>query len=546
MNGTGTISDVLNINPLVSNEMKKAMSLWRAMYEGHPDWLHEPDELSPIRVISLGLPQAIASEKARMVTLEMKSEITTPTESVEVPNPNYNPDSVADNGDQVIQFPEPEFIKEDRPFTDTARAEFLNEQYQEGIMPVIRRQLEYSVALGGMAITPYVVWENNPEDEENPKPRFAFDFTNADNFIPLASDSTGKITDGAFLMFKETADCMYIKIERQTYSNGILKIENRAFRNNNIENVKKAVSIYDTPLGDEIDLSEVPEWAGLQPVTEWKGVDRVFFAYFKMPQANTIDMYSPLGCSGYARAVDLIRQADIQHARLDWEYEASQMMIDVDRDIYSEIMDKTTGKYKTRLPELQERMFRLADYGDETKYDVFAPAMRDGNFLQGLNNLLMRIEDTCAISRGTLSDASDVAKTATELKILKQRTFAENADIQQSLQRTLEDVVYIMNAYCSIYNLVGDSPMNEDGKIDMSKAGQYEVSFEWDDSIIVDRETELQQRLRLMDDGILSKVENRMWWCGETENQAVAALQEIEKAKFNNAMNEMNNTRFGE
>ena len=545
MNGNGTISEVLQINPLVSNEMKKAIIQWGKMYEGKPAWLHKPDADSPINIISLGLPAAIASEKARTVTLEMKSEITTPTETVEVENPEYKGEpTVLDNGDQVIQYPEPQYIKEDKPITDTARAEFLNEQYQEGVLSVIRRQLEYAVAYGGMAITPYVVWEENPEDEDNPKPKFAFDFTQADSFIPLAFDSTGRITDGAFLMFKETADCMYIKVERQTYSDGILKIENRAFRNNNVENVRSSLSIYDTPLGDEISLKEVPEWAGLQPVTEWKGVDRVFFAYFKMPQANTIDTHSPLGVSGYARAVDLIKMADIQHARLDWEYQASQMMIDVDREIFTEIKNED-GTYKTVLPELQERMFRLGDYGDETKYDVFAPTLRDASYLAGLNNLLMRIEDACAISRGTLSDANETVRTATELKILKQRTFAENADIQQSLQRTLEDVVYIMNAYCSIYNLVGDSPVGEDGKINMSKAGQYEVSFEWDDSIIVDRETELQQRLRLMDEGILSKVENRMWWCGETENQAVAALQEIEKTNFDSAMNKIN-SRFGE
>lgn len=63
MSGNGTISEVLKITPLVSNEMKKAMVKWGAMYEGHPEWLHEPDDMSPIRVVSLGLPQAIASEK---------------------------------------------------------------------------------------------------------------------------------------------------------------------------------------------------------------------------------------------------------------------------------------------------------------------------------------------------------------------------------------------------------------------------------------------------------------------------------------------------
>lgn len=543
MSGTGTIVDVLNINPIVSTKMRKAMALWTAMYEGHPEWVHEGDADNPINIVSLGLPAMVASEKARMVTLEMKSDITTPTESVEVPNPNYNPEQ-SDNGDLPILL-EPETIKEDRPISDTARAEFMNEQYHKGVLDVIRRQLEYAVAKGGMVITPYVVFEQETDDSEGEqKASFAFDFTQADNFIPLAFDSTGRITDGAFLKFKETADYMYIRIERQTYENGILRIENLAYKNSNLENVRKAVDIYSIPLGDPISLTDVPEWANLQPKVELKGVDRVFFAYFKMPQANTIDVYSPLGVSGYARAVDLIKQADIQAARLDWEYEAMQAAVDVDRDVFMEYKD-SAGNFKTYPPQLQQRLFRIGDYNDEQKYDVFAPALRDGNYLAGLNNIKMQIEDACALSRGTISAVDDIARTATELKILKQRTFAENADIQQSLQKTLEDVVYIMNAYCSIYNLVGDSPTNTDGIIDMSNAGQYEVSFDWDDSILVDRETQLGQLRMLRQDGIIGKKELRMWWTGETENQAIASLQEIEKESFESAVNRLDNG-FGE
>jgi hypothetical protein len=128
----------------------------------------------------------------------------------------------------------------------------------------------------------------------------------------------------------------------------------------------------------------------------------------------------------------------------------------------------------------------------------------------------MRIEDATGLSRGTLSDVTQQeAKTATELKILKQRSYSSNADIQMALQEALEDVVYVMDVYCTLYEVTPD--------------GEYEVSFEWDDSIIVDSESELSKRITLMQNGLASKLETRMWYFGETENQARAALQQIDE-----------------
>ena len=103
------------------------------------------------------------------------------------------------------------------------------------------------------------------------------------------------------------------------------------------------------------------------------------------------------------------------------------------------------------------------------------------------------------------------------MKILKQRTYSTNLDIQNALEDALRDVIYSMNVYCDLYEI--------------TPPGEYEVSFEWDDSIIVDSETELEKRMTMLNAGITSKVETRMWYFGETENQAKEALQKIEDEK---------------
>ena len=125
----------------------------------------------------------------------------------------------------------------------------------------------------------------------------------------------------------------------------------------------------------------------------------------------------------------------------------------------------------------------------------------------------MRIEDCVALSRGTISDASAEARTATELKILKQRSYQANVDIQNAIQEAIESAMYGANAYCTLYQITPE--------------GDYEMSFEWDDSIITDIDAELNKRLSLMQQGLASKVETRMWYFGETEQQAKEALQKI-------------------
>jgi hypothetical protein len=110
------------------------------------------------------------------------------------------------------------------------------------------------------------------------------------------------------------------------------------------------------------------------------------------------------------------------------------------------------------------------------------------------------------------------ARTATELRILKQRTFSANLDVQKALQDTLEHVFKIIDKYCDLYNI--------------ASAGDYEIAYKWDDSIIVDKDAERQVDLIDVEKGLMSRVEYRMKWFGETEAQAKASLKLIDDEKL--------------
>lgn len=516
MIGVNTIQKTLHIEPIISSKMANAIELWSLMYEDNSPWLQEPTLADPVKVTSLGLPAFIASEKARMATIEMKSEITTPTESVTEANPNYTPPAVDEDGNLQISN-EPEFITKEVILGDTARAEFLNTQYTK-VKNKIRNQLEYGIAKGGLVIKPYIVISDIATDEENNNTEnnirqdvdIEFDYIHADNFFPIAFDGSGKITEAAFVQVKIDKSTVYTRLEYHKLQNNMVTVTNLAFKKEN--RTQPSTTDFDSDLGEQINLTEVPEWADLQPVTQIENVDRLLFAYFKMPEANTIEAHSPLGVSGYSRAVKLIKEADLQYSRMLWEFQGGELAIDIDRDALNTVEDEEKNTYE--IPNmLQARLMRKVDLGNSETYQVFNPPYRDASLINGLNNILMRIEDVCALSRGTLSDVAAEARTATELKILKQRSYSANAEIQKALEDALKDLVYVMDIYCTLY--------------EVTAPGEYDISFEWDDSILVDVETELNKRITLMQNGLASKLETRMWYFGETERQAREALNNV-------------------
>lgn len=557
MLGLDEITQVVKKRPAISQDMYNEIQKWALMYEGRAPWLRKPDRDNPVKVVSLGLPALIASEKARMATLEMESEITAPMIDEEKENPDYEPPGFDENGIPRMGKGSMTYT-ESVPTGPTERADFLNSQYKK-VLQKIRPQLEYACAKGGIVIKPYVVIyeegadidsiyknensektdskdKNTDENKENgsfdtndiaeaeadamsssdplPKYEFEFDFVQADRFFPMAFDSNGRITEAAFIQTKVENDKVYTRLEYHKLAGRTCTVQNYAFVSNDITLANgKSSFMSDTQLGKEIPLTEVADWANLAPEVEIENVDRPLFAYLKMPEANTIDTYSPIGVSCYSRVVDLIRDADEQYSRLLWEFEGGELAIDVDRDALA-----INELGETVLPTKQQRLFRKVDLNSEETYEVFSPALRDASIINGLNTILTRIEDVTGLSRGTISNAEYTdARTATELKILKQRSFQTNKDIQQALKMALEDVVYVMNVYCDLYDIVSE--------------GKYEISFEFDDSILIDSDTEAEKRMAMINAGLTSKVEFRMWYFGETENQAKEALQKIEDEK---------------
>ena len=139
--------------------------------------------------------------------------------------------------------------------------------------------------------------------------------------------------------------------------------------------------------------------------------------------------------------------------------------------------------------------------------------IRDSAYFNGLNNILKRIEFNCGLSYGTISDPQEVDKTATEIVSSKQRMYSTVNDIQGALESALDDLIYAMSVWAKLARLSMD---------------KYEVSYNWDDSIVVDKDTELASMQADVAAGIIRPELYIMKKYGVTEEEAIKMMPKVE------------------
>lgn len=365
------------------------------------------------------------------------------------------------------------------------RAKYLNAQF-ETVLNKLRQQIEHGVALGGIMLKPYVSGKN-----------ISVDFVPADCFFPTAFDPSGGITACVFSDQRRLGDKYLTRLEYHTMTDKGCVIKNQAFKSDTKDT-----------LGQPVELAALDAWKDLEPEATITGVDKPLFAYFRYPAANNVDPTSPLGVSCYARAVDLIESADRQYSNLLWEMESGQRALYVDSLAFGKTSDG-----KVILPN--KRLYRTLETGsaEGELFQEWSPTLREQNILNGLNAILRKIEFSCGIAYGTLSDPQTVALTATEIVISKQRTFSTVVDCQKNLEVTLERLLWAMDVWCDLNKL--------------APVGKFESVYTFDDSIVVDRDMRFQNDLRLVTAGLMSKVEWRVRNFYESEAQAKIMIASI-------------------
>lgn len=420
-------------SPAVSLTMEQHIGLWYAMMVNTPPWQN-------CDVKAVGLPAAICREVARPTLVEFTANIT-----------------------------------------GSKRADYLNENFQTA-KENFNRALELGLALGGVALKPYIYGDN-----------MLVDVTGAAGFQPTKFDPSGRCIGGVFKDKPVKVNgTYYVRLESHELNSTTYTIKNKAYYSDSAGSV-----------GADAQLTTIPEWVDIEPEVAIENVDGPLFAYFKPPIANTADSNSMCGMSIYgdAATVELIKQADEQWERLRWEYKSSERKV---------LMDGTSST----ADMFNKRLFEIGPFSPNGDFfQHIEPQIRDDAIYRGFQNTLRRVEFNIGLSYGDISDPQTIEKTATEIRSSKQRKYVLVSSIQAALAHTFDSLIYAMDVYASLYGL--------------APAGDYEATYDWGDSILDDQETkdkEFSRDLQLTSAGVMNPWELRAKYFNEDEDTAKAAL----------------------
>lgn len=363
---------------------------------------------------------------------------------------------------------------------ENARTELLNNTTQS-MWKKAKKIVSMGFGYGGVIIVPYVKG-GKIYYSIVPQNRVTIDETEGEN-----------ITGATVLAEKKTIQGT---INSKTY----IRWTNYKVENNNITITQQFSN------EDGIKIPVPDFWKNIQEVQVITGVDKVLFGYIKSPINNrkiTDDYGVPItyGCESTILEIkDTMKQ-------LYREYKLKEAFVGADSTMFDG---------KDALPK--NGLFKKIDSGDDTFFEVFDPQFR--SFTDRLNELYRRLEHEIGTSAGILSEVQTQNATATEIKRGMYDTFTIVDDMRSNVEKGMQDFLYSANVLANAYNL--------------SPQGEYEVSFDWDYSLLEDSQEAFSQLITAQSKGIVSEVEVRQWLKpDETLEDSQKAIEEIKASEPN-------------
>lgn len=292
--------------------------------------------------------------------------------------------------------------------------------------------------------------------------------------------------------------------DKRTVNRGIgnsktyYRLTNYRVRNGNIEITQK----FADENGHEVAVPDF--WKNIELKKVITGVDRALFGYIKSPINNRKqdDKYGVPITYGCDSTIAEIKETMKQLFR---EYKLKETFVGADSTMFD-------GKDKLPLNGL----FKKIDAGDDTFFEVFDPAFRP--YTERLQELFKRLEHEIGTSAGILSEVNTANATATEIKRSMYDTFTIVDDMRSNIEKGIEDFLYSANVLANAYNL--------------TPQGDYEVTFDWDYSLLEDSQEAFSQLITAQSKGIISEVEIRQWLKpDETLEDSQKAIEEIKASE---------------
>lgn len=358
---------------------------------------------------------------------------------------------------------------------------------------------EMKSALGTVAYIPRVVGQTISETGE-PIPGDAsglvLDYVTIEHIFPLAWQN-GFITECAFdsVVTRAGKNYLYLQIHRKDEA-GLYVIENSIYRYEN-ENLS------------DMTLAEVPGFEKIPPVVH-TGSDKRQFVIDRPNIANNFDYLLPVGIPVFANAIDVLRGVDCAYDCYVNEFENGPMLLAVK-------MPATRWEDGKPSIDPHDRRFYLLEE-DTQQGDVvtpISPQLRTDKLNVGLQDQLNILSSKCGFGETYYRFDGGSVATATQV-------ISENSTMFRTIKKHEIVLEQVLVELCRILLRLGNTAMSAGLNEDV------EISIDFDDSIIEDKQTDFSRDMQLLQAGIMNDWEFRMRWMNEDEATAKAALPKVQ------------------
>ncbi|GEN30244.1 A118 family predicted phage portal protein [Cerasibacillus quisquiliarum] len=443
----------------INEEMYQYIDMWKQLYRGyHEDW-HK-----------LTYKTIEGTKERKMDTLNMAK-----VSSNEMASLVYNEKCEISIGDDK-----------------NATAEFINNVFKDNkFNKKFQDYLEYSFAMGGVVIKPYV---------ENDKIKLSF--VTADCFVPI-SWSNETIREGVFINQIQRRDKTYTHLEWHEWINGVYTVTNELYESRN-----------GTDLGVPVPLNTLKEYENLEPIVGMTAIEKPLFVYFKPNTANNIDTQSPLGISLFANALDTMKAIDVAFDSFNREFRLGKKRIIVPEHMVKAVVDPIDGRMHRYFDTSDETYEALPGEMDDFKVHDISVELRVDEHIAAINAMLNLFAMQTGFSSGTFTFDGQSMKTATEVISEQSKTFKSKQSHEVIIEEGLKELIGAILSLAKQYSL-------------FNAKDDYEVSIAFDDSIAEDKAAEIDKQSQMVLNGLQSKKRAIMKIQGVTEDEALEILQEI-------------------
>ena len=392
---------------------------------------------------------------------------------------------------------------------------------KNGFWTKMQEHIEQVLALGGGAIKAWYEVKRDSAGKEIPESGgIRLGFCMADQFVPTAWDNS-QVTDGVFISREAKDGYYYTRLEWHKWDGLTYYISNEAFRTE-YKQPNPGMTESQDILGFRYPLNEI--YPFLNENTSMHGLTTSLFAYYRTAVANNIDDNSPLGVSIYANALSTLKALDICYDSFIREFRLGKKRIIVPSQCIRTIVDPETGVTRRYFDASDEAYEALSTDGmDNLKIQDNSVELRIDEHERAINAFLSILCLQVGFSSGTFTfDRATGLKTATEVISENSKTFKTIKSHQLQVKMAVAKIVDAIIQIASLYDMQWNGH-----KIKTLAANGWESKVVFDDSILQDRQTNINEGVLLTTNGLMSKKRFLVEKLGYTEEEALQELEEI-------------------